>query len=189
MNGKIDVAAIGEVLIDFAQESIDALGYPTMAAHPGGAPCNFLAALSALGMKTAFLGKVGEDDFGMMLRHTLDSAGIDTRGLVSDPDVFTTLAFVRFDKNRDRSFSFARKPGADTRLRSDELDLTVIDECRMLHFGTLSLTDEPARSATQAAVEYARRRGKLISFDPNRCGRRWTPPRSRCSGGLKTRTL
>jgi fructokinase len=167
MNGKIDVAAIGEVLIDFAQESVDALGYPTMAAHPGGAPCNFLAALSALGMKTAFLGKVGEDDFGLMLRHTLDSAGIDTRGLVSDPDVFTTLAFVRFDKNRDRSFSFARKPGADTRLRSDELDLTVIDECRMLHFGTLSLTDEPARSATQAAVEYARRCGKLISFDPN----------------------
>ena len=167
MNGKIDVAAIGEVLIDFAQESVDALGYPTMAAHPGGAPCNFLAALSALGMKTAFLGKVGEDDFGLMLRHTLDAAGIDTRGLISDPDVFTTLAFVRFDENRDRSFSFARKPGADTRLRSDELDLTVIDECRMLHFGTLSLTDEPARSATQAAVEYARRRGKLISFDPN----------------------
>ena len=150
MNGKIDVAAIGEVLIDFAQESVDALGYPTMAAHPGGAPCNFLAALSALGMKTAFLGKVGEDDFGLMLRHTLDAAGIDTRGLISDPDVFTTLAFVRFDENRDRSFSFARKPGADTRLRSDELDLTVIDECRMLHFGTLSLTDEPARSATQA---------------------------------------
>ena len=167
MNGKIDVAAIGEVLIDFAQESVDALGYPTMAAHPGGAPCNFLAALSALGMKTAFLGKVGEDDFGLMLRHTLDAADIDTRGLISDPDVFTTLAFVRFDENRDRSFSFARKPGADTRLRSDELDLTVIDECRMLHFGTLSLTDEPARSATQAAVEYARRRGKLISFDPN----------------------
>ena len=167
MNGKIDVAAIGEVLIDFAQESVDALGYPTMAAHPGGAPCNFLAALSALGMKTAFLGKVGEDDFGLMLRHTLDAAGIDTRGLISDPEVFTTLAFVRFDENRDRSFSFARKPGADTRLRSDELDLTVIDECRMLHFGTLSLTDEPARSATQAAVEYARRCGKLISFDPN----------------------
>ena len=150
MNGKIDVAAIGEVLIDFAQESVDALGYPTMAAHPGGAPCNFLAALSALGMKTAFLGKVGEDDFGLMLRHTLEAAGIDTRGLISDPDVFTTLAFVRFDENRDRSFSFARKPGADTRLRSDELDLTVIDECRMLHFGTLSLTDEPARSAMQA---------------------------------------
>ena len=78
MNGKIDVAAIGEVLIDFAQESVDALGYPTMAAHPGGAPCNFLAALSALGMKTAFLGKVGEDDFGLMLRHTLEAAGIET---------------------------------------------------------------------------------------------------------------
>ena len=95
MNGEIDVAAIGEVLIDFAQESVDALGYPTMAAHPGGAPCNFLAALSALGMKTAFLGKVGEDDFGLMLRHTLDAAGIDTRGLISDPDVFTINKLLR----------------------------------------------------------------------------------------------
>lgn len=167
MDGKIDVTAIGEVLIDFAQESADALGYPTMAAHPGGAPCNYLAALSMLGMRTAFLGKVGDDDFGRMLRRTLNEAGIDTRGLVSDPDAFTTLAFVRFDDKGDRSFSFARKPGADTRLRADELYLPAIGECRMLHFGTLSLTDEPSRSATYAAVEYARQRGKLISFDPN----------------------
>lgn len=164
---KIEVAAIGELLIDFAQESEDAMGYPVMAAHPGGAPCNFLAALAALGVKTAFIGKVGEDDFGTMLRRTLESIGVDTRGLKADPEVFTTLAFVRFDEHRDRSFSFARKPGADMLLRPDELDLTVIDECRMLHFGTLSLSDEPSRSATRAAVEYARHAGKLVSFDPN----------------------
>ena len=176
MNGKIDVAAIGEVLIDFAQESVDALGYPTMAAHPGGAPCNFLAALSALGMKTAFLGKVGEDDFGLMLRHTLDAAGIDTRGLISDPDVFTTLAFVRFDENRDRSFSFARKPGADTQLRWDEVNLHLIDEARVFHFGTLSLTDEPARSTTQQAVAYAKAKGKLITCDPNLREPLWKTP-------------
>ena len=162
-----DAVAIGEVLIDFAAQSSDAMGYPVMAAHPGGAPCNFLATLSRFGMKTAFIGKVGKDDFGRMLRETLDSCGIDTRGLISDPDVFTTLAFVTFDSSRDRSFSFARKPGADTCLRPDELDTDVIDRARMLHFGTLSLTDEPSRSATVAAVDYAIRRGKLISFDPN----------------------
>lgn len=171
-----DAVAIGEVLIDFAAQSSDAMGYPVMAAHPGGAPCNFLATLSRFGMKTAFIGKVGKDDFGRMLRETLDSCGIDTRGLISDPDVFTTLAFVTFDSSRDRSFSFARKPGADTCLRPDELDTDVIDRARMLHFGTLSLTDEPSRSATVAAVDYAIRRGKLISFDPNLREPLWPSP-------------
>lgn len=163
----IDVVALGELLIDFTCVSTDVQGYPTMAAHPGGAPANFLAALSKFGAGTALLGKVGTDAFGKMLTTTLDQAGINTAGLVASDDVFTTLAFVTLDEHGDRTFSFSRKPGADTRLTFDELDLSLIDEAKVFHFGSLSLTDEPARSATYQAVSYAKRKGKLITYDPN----------------------
>lgn len=163
----IDVIALGELLIDFATQSTDSDGYPTMVAHPGGAPANFLAALSKFGAKTALLGKVGSDTFGKLLLGTLGKAGIDTRGMVVTDDVFTTLAFVTFDEHGDRAFAFSRKPGADTCLRFDEIDLSLIDEVKVFHFGTLSLTDEPARSATQKCVDYAKSRGKLITYDPN----------------------
>ena len=162
-----DVIALGELLIDFASKSVDAAGYPTMAANPGGAPGNFLAALNAYGAKTGFLGKVGDDAFGHLLLGTLTQAGIETKGIVVDPDVFTTLAFVTFDDKGDRSFSFARKPGADTQLRWEEVDKTMIDDTKVFHFGTLSLTGEPARTTTQKAVAYAREQGKLITYDPN----------------------
>ena len=163
----IDVVALGELLIDFATVSTDAGGYPTMAAHPGGAPANFLAALTKFGANTALLGKVGTDTFGKLLIGTLKNAGIETRGLIETDDVFTTLAFVTFDEHGDRAFAFSRKPGADTCLSFEELDLSLIDEARVFHFGTLSLTDEPARSATYRAVAYAKERGKLITYDPN----------------------
>jgi len=162
-----DALAIGELLIDFACLSTDEDQYPTMAAHPGGAPANFLAALQKFGAKTAFISKVGSDAFGRLLKGTLQKAGIDASGVVVCGDTFTTLAFVTFDAEGDREFSFARKPGADTRLRRDEIDTALIDQSGLLHFGTLSLTDEPARSATQFAVRYAREHGKLITFDPN----------------------
>ena len=162
-----DVVALGELLIDFASLRTDTSGYPTMAAHPGGAPANFLAALNVFGARTALLGKVGDDTFGHLLLSTLAQAGIETKGIVVDPAVFTTLAFVTFDDQGDRSFSFARKPGADTLLRWEEVDKTMIDETRVFHFGTLSLTDEPCRTTTQKAVAYAKARGKLITYDPN----------------------
>ena len=162
-----DVIALGELLIDFASKSVDAAGYPTMAANPGGAPGNFLAALNAYGKKTAFLGKVGDDAFGHLLLGTMNQAGIETKGILVDPTVFTTLAFVTFDETGDRSFSFARKPGADTQLTWEEIDKTMIDASRVFHFGTLSLTNDPARTATQKAVAYAREKGKLITCDPN----------------------
>ena len=162
-----DVAALGELLIDFTCLSTDADGYPTMAAHPGGAPANYLAALTKFGAKTAMIGKVGNDAFGRLLIKTLKGTGIDTRGMLVSDDVFTTLAFVTLDDSGDREFSFARKPGADTQLRFDEIDLGVIDASKVLHFGTLSMTNEPARDATYKAVEYAAGHGKLISFDPN----------------------
>ena len=163
----IDVTALGELLIDFTMVSADGEGYPTMAAHPGGAPANFLAALAKYGKRTALLGKVGTDKFGRLLKGTLEGAGIETRGLVAADDVFTTLAFVTLDASGDREFSFSRKPGADTCIRFEELDLSLIDEARAFHFGTLSLTDEPARSTTQQAVAYAKAHGKLITYDPN----------------------
>ena len=162
-----DVVALGELLIDFAPVSTDEAGYPTLKAQPGGAPGNFLAALQKYGCTTALIGKVGDDAFGHLLKGTLDAIGIDTNGLVVDPAVFTTLAFVTLDATGNRSFSFARKPGADTCLTGDEVDKTLLDDCKVFHFGTLSLTSEPARSATQAAVAYAKEQGKLISFDPN----------------------
>ena len=163
----IDVVALGELLIDFATQSTDESGYPTMAAHPGGAPANFLAALTKFGAKTALLGKVGADTFGNLLIGTLKDAGIETRGLIQTADTFTTLAFVTFDAHGDREFAFARKPGADTCMTFEELDLSLIDEAKVFHFGTLSLTDEPARSATYKAVAYAKEKGKLITYDPN----------------------
>ena len=163
----LDVVALGELLIDFATVSTDHDGYPTMAANPGGAPGNFLAALNAYGRKTAFLGKVGNDTFGRLLLGTVKNAGIETRGIVVDPAVFTTLAFVTFDASGDRSFSFARKPGADTCLTWEEVDKSLIDEAKVFHFGTLSLTNDPARTATQKCVAYAKEAGKLITCDPN----------------------
>jgi len=163
----IDVVALGELLIDFTNISTDGEGYPTMAAHPGGAPANFLAALSKFGAKAALLGKVGDDTFGKLLVSTLKKAGIETRGLVMADDVFTTLAFVTLDETGNREFAFARKPGADTQLAFEEIDLSLIDEAKVFHFGTLSLTDEPARSATYKAVAYAKEKGKLVTYDPN----------------------
>ena len=163
----MDVVAIGELLIDFTFKSADKDGYPTMEAHPGGAPANFLAALNRYGYKTAMLGKVGNDTFGKLLLGTLEKAGIETKGMIVSGDVFTTLAFVTLDGQGDREFSFARKPGADTQMRFEEIDLTLVDEAKVLHFGTLSLTDEPARTATYKLVEYAKNKGKLITYDPN----------------------
>jgi len=162
-----DVTALGELLIDFAPVGADGDGYPTLAAKPGGAPCNYLAALAKYGAKTALYAKVGTDTFGKLLINTLKEAGIETSGIIQDTSVFTTLAFVTLDASGDRSFSFARKPGADTCLRFDELDLTLTDDSKAFHFGSLSLTGEPSREATQKAVAYAKNAGKLITYDPN----------------------
>ena len=162
-----DVTALGELLIDFAPKSVDAAGYPTLAANPGGAPGNFLAALNRYGCSVAMIGKVGEDMFGRLLLNTLREAGIETRGVIVDPDQFTTLAFVSLDENGNRDFSFARKPGADTCLEAGEMDAELIENARVFHFGTLSLTNDPARDATHRAVAMAKAAGRLISVDPN----------------------
>ena len=167
------VSALGELLIDFTDAGTSAGGQRLFERNPGGAPANVLVALERLGHKTAFLGKVGQDMHGEFLRATLEEQGIDTTGLVTDPDAFTTLAFVALAPNGEREFSFARKPGADTRITADELARDVIAISRVFHVGSLSLTDEPARSATLAALACAREAGCVLSYDPNYRANLW----------------
>ena len=162
-----DVIAIGELLIDFTIDRMQEDGYPVMAAHPGGAPANFLAALAKYGKKTAMLAKVGNDALGRQLRATVEQVGIDNRGVVVVNDAFTTLAFVTRDANGEREFSFARKPGADMLLQDSEINFSMIDDAKVVHFGTVCMTDEPARTTHCRVVEYARKAGKLVTFDPN----------------------
>lgn len=162
-----DVVAMGELLVDFTQNGSSEKGNPIFEANPGGAPCNVLAMLSRLGYSTAFIGKVGEDYFGRMLGKTIRETGISDEGLLYDQNVNTTLALVHTLPGGDRDFSFYRKPGADIMLTDEEVNRKLIDECRVFHFGSLSLTNEPAAAATKAAVAYAKNAGKLISFDPN----------------------
>ncbi len=166
-----DIVALGELLIDFTPAGNSPAGNMLFERNPGGAPANLLAAASRLGGNCAFIGKVGDDQFGRFLKGVLEENHIDVGGLRSSKDVNTTLAFVHLDESGDRSFSFYRKPGADIMLSPDELDFGVIDNCKIFHFGSLSMTSEPARSATLKAVEYAKAKKKIISYDPN-----WRPP-------------
>ena len=164
---KYDVLALGELLIDFTENGVSGQGNTIYEANPGGAPCNVLAMLNRLGHKTAFMGKVGVDIFGKRLKDVLDQVGIDTQGLLMDPDVRTTLAFVQTFADGDRDFSFYRNPGADMMLKADELKEDMLADCRIFHFGTLSMTHDEVREATKKAIAIAKENGALISFDPN----------------------
>ncbi len=164
---SFDVTALGELLVDFPLCGESEQGNGLYEACPGGAPCNLLSMLSRLGRKTAFIGKVGDDSFGHMLANTVSKAGIDASGIVFDERVGTTLAFVNTDERGERNFSFYRNPGADMMLRAEETASAPIGDCRVFHFGTLSSTSEPSRTATRAAVGEAKTAGALISFDPN----------------------
>ena len=164
---QLDVIALGELLIDFTSNGFSEQGNPLFEANPGGAPCNVLAMLNQFGHKTAFIGKVGEDIFGLRLKQVLEEIGIDTRGLVIDKEVRTTLAFVQNDETGDRSFSFYRNPGADMMLRPEEVQEEWIESAKIFHFGTLSMTHEGVREATIKALELAKKHKLLISFDPN----------------------
>lgn len=167
MDKKYDVVALGELLIDFTDSGLSPQGNMLMEANPGGAPCNVLAMLRKLGKSCAFIGKVGDDIFGHHLKKTIEEVGISSEGLMSDPDVRTTLAFVKTYEDGDRDFSFYRNPGADMMLRADELPEDMLKSTRIFHFGTLSMTHEGVKEATVKAVDIAKKSGSLISFDPN----------------------
>ncbi len=167
MEKTYDVTALGEMLIDFTENGVSDQGNGLFEANPGGAPCNVLAMLQKLGRKTAFIGKVGDDAFGRLLRRTGEEAGIHMGGLAADKQVHTTLAFVQTAPDGDRDFSFYRDPGADMMLTAGEVPEELVTGARVFHFGTLSLTGEPVRAATVKAVALARRAGAVVSFDPN----------------------
>ena len=167
MAKKYDVIALGELLIDFTMNGQSEQGNNMFEACPGGAPCNVLALLNKMGKKTAFIGKVGKDQFGTLLRDTITEAGIDASNLMVDENVNTTLAFVHTFPDGDREFSFYRNPGADMMLTADEVNPEVLKDTKVFHFGTLSMTHEGVREATKKAVETAKANGCLVSFDPN----------------------
>lgn len=167
MEKQYDVTALGELLIDFTENGLSGQGNPLLEANPGGAPCNVLAILAKLGKKTSFIGKVGNDQFGRMLKESIESAGIDSGNLILDDDVHTTLAFVHTFPDGDRDFSFYRNPGADMMLRKEEVQDERIRASRIFHFGTLSSTHEGVREATRHALACAKEAGVLVSFDPN----------------------
>ena len=164
---RFDVVALGELLIDFTDNGVSAQGNTLFEANPGGAPCNVLAMLRKLNKSCAFVGKVGNDIFGHQLRGVVQEVGINVDSLVMDDNVRTTLAIVKNYPNGDRDFSFYRNPGADMMLTEDELPLETIANCRIFHFGTLSMTHEGIRKATLKAIAHAKENGALISFDPN----------------------
>ena len=168
MQEKIfDVTALGELLIDFTENGTSSQGNTLFEAKPGGAPCNVLSMLTKLGKKTAFIGKVGNDQFGVRLKSALAEVGIDTRNLVMDEKIHTTLAFVHTFADGDRDFSFYRNPGADMMLTKDEVQKDLISASRIFHFGTLSSTHPGVREANRSALDHAKKEGLLISFDPN----------------------
>ena len=164
---RYDVTALGELLIDFTENGLSGQGNTLFEANPGGAPCNVLAMLKKLGRSCAFIGKVGDDMFGHLLRGVAEEAGICMDHLVFDREARTTLAFVKTFENGDRDFSFYRNPGADMMLREEELPLEAIADSRIFHFGTLSMTHEGVRRATCKAVGHAKAGGAVVSFDPN----------------------
>ena len=163
----IDVTALGELLVDFTMNGQSEQGNPLFEACPGGAPCNVLAFLQKMEKKTAFIGKVGNDQFGKMLKETIEEAGIHASNLIFDNQVNTTLAFVHTFKNGDRDFSFYRNPGADMMLREEEIQQEIFADTKIFHFGTLSMTDLRMEQVTKHAVKKAKEQGAVISFDPN----------------------
>ena len=164
---KYDIVALGEALIDFVPGGQQESGKVSYLGAPGGAPSNVLAAASHLNMQTAFIGKVDNDVFGRLIRSTMERNGICTDGLLRSETEPTTLAFVSLDERGDRSFSFYRQHSADCMLRSAELPLTLLEQAGIFHFGSVSMTAEPVRSATLEAVRHARSKGAAIAFDPN----------------------
>lgn len=163
----LDVTALGELLIDFTPSGLSESGNPRFEQNPGGGPGNVLTALTKLGGTGAFIGVVGNDQFGRFLYQVLQNKGIDVRGLKFSNIVNTTLAFVHLDPSGDRSFSFYRNPGADLMLSADDLDYNLIKQSKIFHFGAVSMTGEPSRSATLKAAKFAKDNGLMVSYDPN----------------------
>lgn len=164
---KYDVVAMGEALIDFTDIGLSENGMKVFEQNPGGAPANVVCACARLGLKTAFLGKVGKDMHGALIIDTLKENRVDVNGLVRDEKAFTTLAFVSLGEKGERSFSFSRYKSADVLFSQDEINTDILKNTKVFQFGSLSLTDEPSKSATLECIKIAKESGAVISYDPN----------------------
>ena len=184
-----DILAVGEILIDLTQNGVNEQGIPKFDANPGGAPANLAVAAARLGAKTAFIGKVGRDSFGDFLRSTLEENGVDASGLVTDSVQHTTLAVVTVDKSGERSFSFYRDPSADVDLEAADIDEEMLKNTRFLHFGSVSLTADPSKTATLHAASRARELGAVISYDPNYRASLWHSEAEAVKGMLEPMDL
>ena len=162
-----DITTFGEILIDFTSQDINEDGQMLYARNPGGAPANVAVAASRLGAHTAFIGKAGKDMHGKFLKSVLEKENVDTKGMLLDENYFTTLAFVEVSETGERTFSFARKPGADTKIEKEEINVDILDKTTLFHVGSLSLTEQPARNTTHYAIRRAKEKGSIISYDPN----------------------
>jgi fructokinase len=164
-----DVACIGELLIDFTslQAGASIVDTPGFEKHAGGGTANVAVGVSRLGGRAAFLGMVGDDEFGRFLARELETRGVELTGLRYTREAHTTLAFVALREDGEREFIFYRNPGADMLLTPDDVDTHLVEDSRILHHGSISLIAEPSRSATLHAVEVAKGHGRLVSYDPN----------------------
>ena len=159
----IDITTIGEILIDLTQSGRTEQGIPRFDANPGGAPANLAVAAARLGARTAFIGRVGNDSFGDYLKRCLAENGVDVRGMSVDEKARTTLAVVALDERGERTFSFYRDPSADVNLSMEHVPMELLGGTKVLHFGSVSLTAEPARTATLEAAKTAKASGAYVS--------------------------
>ena len=164
---KFDVIALGEILIDFTFAGKNEDGKNLYEENIGGAPANVAAAIAKCSGKSAFIGMTGNDSFGADCRNCLKALNVETKGMKVTESQHTTLAFVSLDEKGERHFSFCRNPGADTQLAPEDLDYELLNETKILHIGSLSLTNEPAKTATLQAIKTVKEAGGLISYDPN----------------------
>lgn len=165
----MDVVCLGEALIDMVslESGVGVAQSSGFLKAPGGAPANVAAAVAKLGGSSAFLGKVGDDPFGHFLRDTFSQSGVNVTGMRFDPNARTGLAFVSLQQNGERDFCFFRNPSADMLYQANELDIELIRNARIFHYGSITMIDEPSKSTTLTAIKIARDAGLLLSFDPN----------------------
>ena len=186
-----DVITLGEMLIDFVsiESGVGIKDSPGFLKAPGGAPANVAVALSRLGVRTGFIGMVGNDEFGCFLKETLKKNNVDTSCMPMTSKANTTLAFVSIKADGDRDFIFYRKPGADMLLSIDDIDEEYIENAKLLHIGSISLIDEPSKSATLHTADIAKKNGLLISYDPNIRMNLWPDPKTAKNTILSTLNL
>lgn len=163
------VVCFGEMLIDFVPTTsgLSLAEAPAFKKAPGGAPANVAVGIARLGGSSAFIGKVGEDEFGYMLAEILKENNVNKEGMRFDPGARTALAFVTLRNDGEREFMFYRNPSADMLLQEDELDLDLIRKAKIFHYGSISLITEPCKSAHIAATKAAKDAGVILSYDPN----------------------